>query len=234
MKKKILAMPLLVIGMAFFVQCSDETFSSEADRVIILAGKGGGGGGGHTEPVGNNLSFPVFAVDGFSISTIANPSWQTIYSGPYTGLSAEELAIVSTGDWYAQKVVGNVWQADFSNADAPKDITFIDWGDVIESVNPVIGRPFRLETTLYVDISAVVPQMTGYTMAMLANPSSPNEIQGTNKGTYLANWATVASTSPTLIIQFLEDGAVPDWSQEFRKMDRGWCECPSREFQFRA
>ncbi|MHC1733946.1 MAG: hypothetical protein AB9888_18185 [Bacteroidales bacterium] len=210
MTKRDLAVPLLMFGMAFFMQCSDEIFQSEKIDVIAEAGKGGGGG--HVEPVGNNLSFPVFAMDGYAISTVQE-NLSVPYTGPYDGLTAEEIALLeASGPWYAQKVVGNVWQAEFSNSHEPLNVTFIDWGDVIESVNPVVGRPFRLETTMYVDISD--DPMNGYTMAMLAFPSSPNEAQGTNGQLYDGNWATVVSTSPTLIIQRLDPGAVPVWDSE--------------------
>lgn len=211
MVRRILAVSFLCIGMAFFMQCSDDPCLSENDGLTEKAGKGGGGGG-HTEPVGNNLSFPVFAMDGFAISP-TQESLTEAYEGPYTGLTENEIAdLALTGPWYAQKVEGNVWQAGFSNSHESVDVTFIDWGDVIEASNPVVGRPFRLETTLYVDISDT--PMTGYTMALLAYPSSPDETQGTNGVLYDANWATVASTSPTLIIQHLEEGAIPVWSPD--------------------
>jgi len=204
--------------MAFFMQCSDDPLLSENDSMTLKAGKGGGGGGGggegggHTEPVGNNLSFPVFAMDGFAISSTSE-NLTKVYTDPYDGLTAEEIVYLeANGPWYAQKVEGNVWQAGYSNSHESVDVTFIDWGDVIEASNPVVGRPFRLETTLYVDISDT--PLTGYTMALLANPSSPDEIQGTNGVLYDANWATVVSTSPTLIIQHLENGAIPVWSPD--------------------
>ena len=210
MLRKILAMPLLCLSMVFFVQCSDDPFFPETDSADLKAGKGGGGG--HTEPVGNNLSFPVLALDGFSISSVQE-SFTQIYTGPYDGLTADEIAYLeANGPWYAQKVTGNVWQADYANANDPVSVTFIDWGDVIETSNPVVGRPFRLETTLYVDISD--QPMDGYNMALLAFPSSPNETQGTNTVVYQGNWATVASVSPTLIIQYLEADASPVWSPE--------------------
>lgn len=215
MVKKILLMPLLVLSMAFLMQCSNDAFFNESTEVGILAGKspgggGSGGGGGHTEPVGNNLSFPAIALDGFSISSVT-ASFTVPYTGPYTGLTADEIAYLeANGPWYAQKVEGNVWQAEYLNGNSPVNVTFIDWGDVIESVNPVTGRPFRLETTLYVDVSE--GPMTGYNMELLAYPSSPDETQGTNTVTYDGNWATIASKSPTLIIQYLDDGAVPVWS----------------------
>ena len=234
MVKKILAIPLLCLSMVFLMQCSNEELFTESTDVVILAGKGpggggGGGGGGHTEPVGNNLSFPVFALDGITISSVIE-SFTVPYTGPYTGLTDEELAIVTDGDWYAQKVAGNVWQAEYFNGDAPVNVAFIDWGDVIESSNPVIGRPFRLETTLYVDISD--EPMSGYTMALLAYPSSPDETQGTNTVKYDGNWATIASSSPTLIIQYLENGAVPTWSAESGQWTGTGVNAPLPNFTF--
>ena len=48
--------------------------------------------------------------------------------------------------------------------------------------------------------------MTGYTMAMLGNPSSPDEIQGTNATQlYEGTSATVISSKPKLVIQALGD-----------------------------
>ena len=54
-------------------------------------------------------------------------------------------------NWYAQKVDGNIWQADFAYTDAV-DVSYIDWGDNMESFSPTQGKPFRLEVTLYKDL----------------------------------------------------------------------------------
>ena len=75
----------------------------------------------------------------------------------------------------------------------------VDWGDNIESVSPTVGRPYRLETALFVDITE--SPMLGYVMGMIANPSSPDEIQGTNTDMYSSNYATIYSTKPGLKIQ---------------------------------
>ena len=234
MVKKILAIPLLCLSVVFLMQCSNEELFTESTDVVILAGKGpggggGGGGGGHTEPVGNNLSFPAIALDGFSISSVTE-SFTVPYTGPYTGLTEEELAIVSSGTWYSQKVAGNVWQAEYFNGNAPVDVTFIDWGDVIESSHPVVGRPFRVETAMYVDVSG--DPMNAFTMALLAYPSSPDETQGTNTVTYDGNWATVASLSPSMIIQYLDDGAVPVWSAESGRWTGTGVNAPIPNFTF--
>ena len=122
------------------------------------------------------------------------------------------------------------------------DVCFIDWGDNIESFSPTQGKPFRLEVTLYKDLD--VP-MTGYAMALLANPSSPDEVQGTYTkttiieeldengdpvldengvpvttidivaGTYPGDVATIASDKAKLVIQPLSDKWV--WSNDFQE-----------------
>lgn len=199
MAKKMLVIPMLILSMVFMVQCKKDFSYPGRDDLAAGAGKGKGGGG-ETESAVNNLSFPVIALDGFTIADLENPSWEIPYTGPYTGLTAEELEIVQNGTWYAQKVTGNKWQAAHSESTGSQEVTFIDWGDVIESSNPKLGRPFRIEVTLYVLLEQT---MDAYTMALLAFPSSPNEVQGTNSEIYQGNWATVTSPVPKLIIQYL-------------------------------
>jgi hypothetical protein len=182
-------------------------------------GAGGGGGGnrppGHGEETqGNNLSFPALAVDGYSITAIEGVQHTVPFTGPYTGLSAEEIATLeASGPWYAQKTDGNTWQADYLTGQAV-DVTYVDWGDVIESVNPKVGRPFRVEVQLYKLLNEWADfdgtnGMTGYLMAMLANPSSPDEVQGNNTLMYEGNLAMVVSDRWTLRIQRCGD-AIPE------------------------
>lgn len=181
------------------------------------SGGGGGGGGGGETTVGNNLSFPVILAGGITLSAapIPNPTLTVPYTGPYTGLSAEQLAIAQGDTWYAQKVDGNKWQADFKTVggDYGSSVVvpeYIDWGDNAESVNPKLNTPFRLEVTLYDDVSDAL--MNGYEMAVLAFPSSSREVQGTNGETYDSNWATVASTSPKLVVQHIEGATSLAWN----------------------
>ena len=215
MFKKMLTIPILCISMVFFVQCSKDLSDQDTNNYSVKKGPGGGGsgggsGGGGEESATNNLSFPAFAMDAFAITPMPNPTFTVPYTGPYTGLSAEELAALEGYTWYAQKVTGNKWQAAFSQMNAPSEVTFIDWGDVLESVNPKINRPTRIEVTLYKDISAA--PMAGYTMALLANPSSKNEVQGTNAEIYQGIWATLVSAKPKLVVQLLGNpNIVPTW-----------------------
>jgi hypothetical protein len=161
---------------------------------------------GHGEETAvNNLSFPAIAVDGFSITPLINASLTAVYTGEYPGLTEEEITYLeANGPWYPQKTDGNVWQADFVNQ-GTEDVTYIDWGDNIESVNPKVRTPFRLEVTLY---KALEIPMSSYTMAVLEFPSSSNELQGTNNIKYDNYYATVISASPELVIQYL-GAAVP-------------------------
>ena len=166
---------------------------------FTVIAKGGGGGGGEVA-VGNNLSFPAIAVDGFAIAPLTSPSFTVPYNGSFPGLTEAEIAILATsGPWYPQQTAGNQWQAGFA-IQAAENVTYIDWGDNIESINPKIRRPFRLEITLYKQLD--IP-MTAYKMAVLEYPSSLDELQGTNTETYASNFATVVSAAPKLILQYL-------------------------------
>jgi hypothetical protein len=171
-----------------------------------------GGGGGHTETATNNLSFPAIAADGASPAVVTE-LLTVPYTGPYDGLTAEEIAALeASGPWYAQKTDGNEWAADFEVATGAVVVYGVDWGDNIESVSPTVGRPYRLETALFADRTAA--PMSGYTMAMLAYPSSPNEVQGTNGGRYDSNYATITSPMPGLRIQRIQglDATTLVWS----------------------
>ena len=182
-----------------FVQCSESTMDPNDQTALPLYSPGGG-----VEIVLNNLSFPALLADGYILTDIGYPgfnesdgSFNVPYEGDYTDLTAEEKDALVGYDWYAQKVDGNVWQADFGYTDAV-DVSYIDWGDNIESFSPTQGKPFRLEVTLYKEL---LTSMTGYTMALLENPSSPDEVQGTNKLTYPGALATIASDKAKLVIQ---------------------------------
>jgi hypothetical protein len=173
-------------------------------------------GKGNRPPVEttNNLSFPALAVDGYTIATKPD-SFTVPYTGDYPGLTADEIAALAGYDWYPQKTTGNTWTADYLNGQMV-DVTYIDWGDNIESNNPKVRRPFRLEVQLYKQLNPWPDPgvwdgsngMTGYTMAVLEYPSSSNELQGTNKMTYEGNFATVVSNLWKLKIQYCGD-AIP-------------------------
>ena len=169
---------------------------------------GVGGGGGNRPPSGedaqgNNLSFPALATDGYTIGAIASEQFTVPYTGTYPGLTAEEIAALAGHDWYPQKTEGNSWQADYLT-DQEVDVSYVDWGDNIESINPKIGRPFRLEIQLYKRLAEIEESMTmrGFVMAVLEYPSSSNELQGTNNVTYEGNFATVVSSLWKLRIQY--------------------------------
>lgn len=189
------------------------------------------GGGGHTEVIGNNLSFPVIWGDS---------------TGPGLSLPGTELEADLTVPWteptveqcpddmypYAQKKLGNVWQAENELAVGPLYVDEIDWGDSLESVDMKIGRPVRVELSLYK--TDLATPMTGFDMVMLANPSSKDEEQGvcasdldstdlvvTGDETTIASYdsyeATVFSPTAGLIIQQVAgvnltwDAAVDKW-----------------------
>ena len=210
---------LLLCLCLLFTQCEKEEIVLQGDPGQALAtnatdpgsmkGPGGGGGGGHTETTGNNLSFPALLADNFSVTPIASALFTTAYIGPYTGLTQEQIDYLSAnGPWYAQKVEGNVWQAEYQSVTFA-DVYFVDWGDAMESVDPKINRPYRLELALYAQLT---DPMTAYKMAELAFPSSPQETQGTNTTTYDSYFSTIATPNGKLAVQkYVGDPAFLVW-----------------------
>ncbi len=108
---------------------------------------------------GNNVSFPVIAVDGFSVPAITEMLFTVPYTGSFPGLTPDQIVILNAaGPWYAQKTEGNTWQAEVANQPG-ESVTFINWGDNIESVNPKLRRPFRLEVTLFKVLDAPMTRL---------------------------------------------------------------------------
>ena len=170
--------------------------------------------GGHTEPTGNNLSFPVIWSEGIDLS-LPGTMLQASLTVPYTGSQIEYCADGALA--YAQKTEGNIWQAENSTAGGSVVVNEIDWGDSLESVDMKVGRPVRIELSLY---KLLETPMTGYTMVMLDNPSSPDEVQGVcatgdplaDNGaaiySYSSYEATVYTPTATLIIQKITGSAL--------------------------
>ena len=128
----------------------------------------------------------------------------------YPGLTAEEIALLRpNGPWHAQKVVGNAWRGPFETYTVGTPVAFIDWGDMMESVDAKVRTPYRVEFGVYVELPAPV---SAYTMTLLAFPSSLDETQGTNGTRYDCNYATIASPTGTLVIQMYDEDATLTWN----------------------
>jgi hypothetical protein len=185
------------------VQCSDPSVSPVNSQIDCFKG-----GGGHTTIASNNLSFPALLADGFSLTPISE-SLTVPYTGPYDGLTPEEIAALDEeSPWYAQKVEGNIWQGSYQDY-VGTPVAFIDWGDAMESVNPKIRRPYRVEFGVYVQLTT---PMSAYTMALLAYPSSLDETQGTNGTRYDSYYATIATPLGKCVIQKFEDASTLTWN----------------------
>lgn len=197
------------------VQCYQPVDPLVSDSQLS---KGPKGGGGHTETAANNLSFPALLADGFTLAPITESLTVpfTIDADNCVGLTADEIsALQATAPWYAQKVEGNVWQGPYTDYDGTA-VTFIDWGDMMESVDPKIRRPYRVEFGVYVELAA---PMSAYTMALLAYPSSPDETQGTDGTTYDCYYATIASPLGKCVIQRYEPGSTLTWNSSTGQWD---------------
>jgi hypothetical protein len=201
---KVLSIIFALFFSFLLIQCSDPPVVGPADNeVACFKGPGNGGHGGETETVPNNLSFPVLLADGATVPVFTDTAFTVPYDGYFPGLTDLEIAWLNdNGPWYAQQTDGNVWQADYADYVAGVDeVYYIDWGDMIEAVAPKIRRPYRLELSLFAQRTVA---MSAYTMVLLENPSSPDELQGTDKSRYDCYWATVATPNGHLIVQRTE------------------------------
>ncbi len=187
------AFVFISIVALLFIQCSESTIDPN-DQALSL-NKGGIG----EVAIGNNLSFPVLVADDFPIIPIAAATFYVPYTGAYEELSAEEIALLeANGPWYSQKVDGNVWQAQYTELSAQEEVSFVNWGDNIESFNPRVNTAYRLEVSLFKEL---LTPMFGYNMAVLAYPNSPDETQGTDSHTYDSYLSTMVSNEAKLVIQ---------------------------------
>lgn len=163
-------------------------------------GMGGGGHGGGEETASNNLSKPVIFTEGVGLTLSGSPNTFS-FTTPYD-LNGDSL--ITDADkiagyyLFAQKTTGNEWQAD--SLLIPADdldttnlfVSTIDWGDSIEGGKPIaVNRPTRIEVSFYKNLAepltgdvALDSTMTGYPMELLANASSPTEVQGASASDY--------------------------------------------------
>jgi hypothetical protein len=178
----------------------------------------------------NNLSYPAVAADGFAIPTppATNPSLNTVYDIDPSTAEIEPFFLDGL-PCYAQKVTDNKWQAAWVSAATTVGVFGVDWGDNVDSVYPAVRRPYRLELVLY-DEAADWPETApgsipanAFSMAVLANPSSPDEIQGTNGARYDSPYASIVTgaTHARLVIQNITGYDDLTWSGSAWVADTG-------------
>ena len=151
---------------------------------------------GQEEVATNNLSVPVIWSDG---KTMTLPG---VYGAPVFGgtpITIDGVKYYENGD------PANQWQAQTltSTPATPVDVSFVDWGDNLESRAWSTKAQIRVETTLRQNLTS---PMTGFTMKSLGGVDK-DEIWGTDTKTYdasLANpGALVYSGAARLTIQQL-------------------------------
>jgi hypothetical protein len=130
----------------------------------------------------------------------------------------------------------NSWQADWvRETDAVVSIDFIDWGNPLENINPLVGQRFPVEVALFEKLET---PMMAYKMACLEYPGSKDEVFGTSINpdpdpgfTYESYFATVLTNkffaevwNPDGSITGikLEPGIGPSGKMNFASASGGW------------
>lgn len=177
---------------------------------------GGGGGGGETETTGNNMSWPVVFSDGIGVTGLAVATDPGVRPTSAETAAAAELAAIpfaspSAVFWYSGNAVdatgyylqatANTWRAQLidGTGQAKYDASAY-WGDNLSgSASLKVGHPIRIEVALS---ATGVGTLQGYNMPYVANPSSPDEIQGTD-GTLGDFVPLIYTIGPTLVVEQL-------------------------------
>jgi hypothetical protein len=125
---------------------------------------------------------PDGIIDDYDLTCVDMEDWLTSmqpwYDQPLTTTDADPNLI-----WNADYVdAANSWQADWElQTEAVVSIDFIDWGNPLENINPIVGQRFPVEVALYEKLAT---PMTAYKMACLEYPSSKEELFGTSADAY--------------------------------------------------
>lgn len=171
--------------------------------VLLMAG-GAVGGGQHVEKAGNCLSFPVIFGEG-SVPLRDNDG------GPmpiFEGVSTESVEGYTV---WVQQDLKNIWQAAAATSWGSESpyVTWVDWGDNLESQDWRTTSKVRVETVLS-KVELVTP-MTGYEMYFVSGLGK-DEVWGTNQSTYPGYEATVYSDHARLTIQKIDPAATLIWN----------------------
>jgi len=165
----------------------------------VLAAGGAAGGGQHEETAGNCLSFPVIFGEG-SLSLRGT-------SGP--GIFEGDSRTVDGVTWYVQQDPDNLWQADSGQwGPESSNVSWVDWGDNLESQTWKTTSKVRVETVLFKDLTTA---MSGYVMSWLEG-TGKSELWGTNTFKYVSSQATIYSDHARLTIQRIDPNATLSWN----------------------
>jgi hypothetical protein len=171
---------------------------------VLLTAGGAVSGGQEEETAGNCLSFPVIWGEG---SLPLRGSFGVVeLGGAYTPIEGV--------NWYWQRELLNSWQAEsktWIDGQGALPVTWIDWGDNLESQDWKATSKVRVETVLYKDLDGTAhPLMTGYEMLYLFG-SGQTEMWGSNGNPYVCTQATVYSDHARLTIQRINPEASLEW-----------------------
>lgn len=177
---------LALLAVLLFCGCAQDEPANPLDPLDVQQQEKEG-----EDSAGNNLSFPVIWSDGFAIP-LRGEFGVAMFDGAY-----DDVDGVS---WYHQRDVYNEWQAESADwSTAPVNISWIDWGDNIESRSWPERAKVRVEVVLFQDL---ITPMVGYEMLHLSGQGI-EELWGTNTVTYAATQATVYTHNARLTIQKL-------------------------------
>ena len=135
---------------------------------------------------------PDGIIDDLDLTCVPVLTWlqsmQPWYDQPLTTTDPDPNLI-----WNADYVdAANSWQADWlRETETVITIDFIDWGNPLENINPIVGQRFPVEVALYEKLAT---PLTAYAMACLEYPGTKVELFGTSEGSGSFNYESYFAT----------------------------------------
>jgi len=184
----------------------------------LAKGPGGSNGGGGGKPsegedVGNNLSYPLLIAGETGYS---GPLLRGTEYAPVLGTLPSDYLVLPDGTRsYYQQNANNTWQASNASAEcAGIDVDLINWGDNLESKDWAYRQMIRVETQLYDEVGATMPDggdTLAYEMAKTNDQTGKNEMWGLHTDstggtafTYVPETAFVYTGASRLSIQQID------------------------------
>lgn len=170
------------------------------------------------EGSGNSISWPVVFADGVGITGLAVAADAGVRPLTSEAASAELMGADSTNPavsnptspfWYGGNILDRVSNSYLQNTVSSWRAQIIDgtgqdkyeasasWGDNLISQKITVGKKIRIEVALS---ATGVGTLLGYNMTYVANPSSPEEIQGTD-GTTADFVPLIYTPNPTFTVE---------------------------------
>ena len=167
---------------------------------------------GEVTTTGNNMSVPVDFAEGIGLTLLPLATETGMRPLAAEGITADTTPFFYSGNvpdcgtvYYCQ-AGANTWQAQWLDGSSAMQSATVAWGDNLVAKNWTSTSMIRVEVRL----TRADTTLLGFNMPYVINPSSPDEMQGTD-GTTALMVPNIFAVTSRLIVEKLDDSHNPVW-----------------------